>query len=57
MADKKRSHRGGKRPGAGRKKTTPADAKVRYFRLTDTEFTAVKELINTLRNDLQTSST
>lgn len=53
MAEEKRSHRGGKRAGAGRKKTIPAGAKVRYFRLTDAEFSAVKELINTLRKDLQ----
>lgn len=57
MDEEKRSHRGGKRAGAGRKKTTPAGAKVRYFRLTDNEFSAVKDLIKRLRNDLQTSST
>lgn len=52
MVDVEKGHRGGKRAGAGRKKTTPANAKVRYLRLTDAEFAAVKDLIKTLRNDL-----
>lgn len=43
--------RGGKREGAGRKKTLPADAKPRPIRLTDEEYEAVKIFIAELRKN------
>ena len=44
-----RNH-GGKRPGAGAKKTTPVGAKRRALAITDTEYAEVKKLIKQLRS-------
>lgn len=46
---KRISNRGGKREGAGRKPTLPADAKPRPIRLTDEEYAKVKEFVAELR--------
>lgn len=40
---------GGKRPGSGRKKTLPPDAKVRSITVTDEELIKIKEYIKKLR--------
>ena len=41
---------GGKRPGAGAKKTTPEGAKRRAIAITDDEYIEVKKLIKKIRN-------
>lgn len=40
---------GGKRPGAGRKRETPVGAIPRNVRMTDSEYEAVKSLLDSLR--------
>ena len=40
---------GGKREGAGRKKTVQGETKVRTFRLTDSEYEKIKALLEELR--------
>lgn len=44
-----KKQRGGRREGAGRKRTLPEDAKPTSFKLTDEEKIAVKEYIKRLR--------
>ena len=41
--------RGGYREGSGRKKTLPVGARVRSFKITDTEYQQVKDFIKNLR--------
>lgn len=40
---------GGKREGAGRKRTLPSGAKTKCIKMTDEEFIAVKEYLKRLR--------
>jgi len=40
---------GGKREGAGRKKTVQGETRVRTFRLTDPEYDKIKALLEELR--------
>jgi len=42
--------RGGVRAGAGRKRTNPAGARPRSFRVTDEEAAAIRDLLIRLRN-------
>ena len=42
--------RGGVRAGAGRKRTNPAGARPRSFRVTDEEAAAIHDLLTNLRN-------
>lgn len=50
MAENKKGTWGGKRPGAGAKRTLPAGARRRTLSMTDQEYEKVKAYLMTLRN-------
>jgi hypothetical protein len=53
MSHNRRMASGGKREGAGRKKTVPGETKVRTFRLTDDEYEKLKAHLEELRKNTQ----
>lgn len=48
--------RGGYRPGSGRKKSLPADAKIHAIKCTPAEFVLIKKFVAKLREGLKCKS-